>query len=364
MKCKFFLRTTQEYTCAVVMGDFTSWDKHPVPLSPCEDGYEATVMLVKGVYEYKFRADGKWLSDSDNPYKSSQYGNSLLFVSIDPDSWKCDHWKMPTVEYIRPNCDFWYFVQIETEINADLGKAGMRKRPLYVFLPPGYKSSPEPLPVVYAIDGYDLFSTGAQGRFLDRFLDSQWTNGSLPEFILVAIPSMEVAFPGFGKKDMYFNNFSELESETYLRFLVEIVVPTIKSNFTVSSDPKHSIIMGDHYGGLVSFVTSLTHPDTFGRSISISPSFGYHDRENTSIFDFMRKEKPNFRSSFYFDSSNLAGDNKHMTRSMATYLASSKIHLDQYKYENLQFEPLKHKARLSNLDWQTRVEKALQFVLN
>ena len=364
MKCKFFLRTTQEYANAQVMGDFTSWDKHPVPLSPCEEGYEATLMLLKGVYEYKFRVDGKWMSDPDNIHKSKQYNNSLLFVNISSSSWKCDHWKMPHLDYIRPNCNFWYFLQVETEVNTALGKAGMRKRPLYVFLPPGYESSPKPLPVVYAIDGYNFFSIGTEGRFLDKYLDAQWGSGSLPEFILVAIPSMDVAFPGFGKKDMFVNNFSELENETYLNFLLEIAVPTIKSRFRVSSDPKHSVIMGDHYGGLVAFAASLMYPDTFGKSISLSPPFGYHDRENMSIFDFMRKEKPSLRSSFYLDSSNLAGDNKHMTQAMASYLSDIKTPLDQYKYENLRFEPLKHKARLSNSDWLLRVEKALQFVFS
>ena len=364
VKCKFLLRTTQEHNCPLLLGDFTSWDKHPIPMTTCQEGFEATVMLLKGVYEYKFRADERWMSDSDNPYKSTQYGNSLLFVSIDPNNWKCDHWKVPNLEYIRPNCNFWYFLQVETEVNTELGKAGMRKRPVYVFLPPGYESSADPLPVVYAIDGYNLFSTGTQGRFLDKFLDSKWSNGSLPEFILVAIPSMDVAFPGFGKKDLFVNIFSELGNETYLKFLLQIVVPTIKSKFRVSSDPKQSVIMGDHYGGLISFAASLIHPDTFGKSISLSPSFGYHDRENSSIFDFMRKEKPSLRSSFYLDSSNLAGDNKYMTQAMAAYLSDSKAPIDQYKYENLQFEPLKSKARLSNLDWQLRVEKALQFVLN
>ncbi|KAI6655975.1 1 carbohydrate esterase [Oopsacas minuta] len=362
VKCKFSLVTDKKYSNVILMGDFTSWDSYPITLQACEKGYETTVMLLKGVYEYKFRADGKWTSDPQNPYKTANYGNSLLYVGINPLDWKCNHWRMPNLEYIRPNCNFWYFIEVPTGLTVEVGKAGLRKRPLYVFLPPGYESASSPLPVVYTIDGYDSFSNGNEGRFLDQFLDSKWKSGSLPEFIFVAIPSMEVAFPGFEKKDLFIKNFSEIENEAYLKFLIDIVVPTIKSKYNVSSDPKHSVIMGDHYGGLAAFVASLLYPETFGQAISLSPSFGYHDRNNSSIFDFMRSQKPTMKSLFYLDSSNIPGDNKHMTEAMATHLSKSKIPSVNYLHQNLCFDPLENKARLSNPDWQMRVEKALHFI--
>ena len=327
-------------------------------------GYETTVLLLKGVYEYKFRVDDRWLSDPENPYKSEQFGNSLLFVRVDPAGWRCNTWKMPSLEYFRPNCNFYYFLEVETGINVELGKAGMRKRPLYVYLPPGYESNPNPLPVVYALDGYNLFSNGEEGRFIDKFLDSQWDSGLIPEFIFVAIPSMEVAFPGFDKKDILVKNFSKLENESYFKFLLEMAVPVVKSRFRTSSNPKDSIIMGDHEAGLIAFLASLLYPDFFGKSISLSPSFGYHDSNNMSIFDFMRKEKPTMKSSFYFDSSNLPGDNKHVVKSMASHFAFRKIPSSQYRYEDVLLKPLKPMERLSNSDWQMRYGNALEFIFN
>lgn len=348
------------------MGDFTCWDKYPISLDTCEDGYEATVMLLKGVYEYKYRVDGKWASDPVNPYRSAYYGNSLLYIDVNPTVWRCDHWKMPPTQYVRPDCNFWYFQEVETGLNTELSKAGMRKRPLYVLLPPSYGPDSAPIPVVYAIDGYDSFSNGKQGRYLDQFLDSKWAQHSLPEFIFVAIPSLAVSFPGFEKKDLFIKDFSDIENETYLKFLLEIVVPTIKSRYNLSLNPAHSVIMGDHHGGLVSFIASLLYPNTFGQAVSISPSFGYHDCNNTTIFDFMRRIKPPLSSFFYLDSSNLPGDNKHTTQAMANYLSTCSCMIPEgnYLYENLHFEPLKHNSRQPNSDWQMRLGKALEYSFN
>ncbi len=45
-------------------GDFTEWQKHPIPLHKRADGaWTAGVPLKPGTYHYRFLVDGKWCDD-------------------------------------------------------------------------------------------------------------------------------------------------------------------------------------------------------------------------------------------------------------------------------------------------------------
>ena len=66
-------------------GDFTDWDKAPLPLKKSKEGkWEKTVALPAGLYEYRFIVDGEWQNDPQavdrkpNPYGTE---NSLRLVS-------------------------------------------------------------------------------------------------------------------------------------------------------------------------------------------------------------------------------------------------------------------------------------------
>lgn len=58
-----------------LVGDFTGWQEHPIPLELKADGnWEATVDLAPGEYHYLFLVDGEWCDDPacalqmPNPY--------------------------------------------------------------------------------------------------------------------------------------------------------------------------------------------------------------------------------------------------------------------------------------------------------
>lgn len=69
-------------------GDFTGWDKAPVPLKQRKDGiWLKELSLPSGVYEYRFIVDGEWQNDPQalerkpNPFGSE---NSVCLVALDP----------------------------------------------------------------------------------------------------------------------------------------------------------------------------------------------------------------------------------------------------------------------------------------
>ena len=51
----------------ILMGDFNQWNPKTHPMRRDENGvWRKTVMLYPGRYEYRFCADGEWISDPGN----------------------------------------------------------------------------------------------------------------------------------------------------------------------------------------------------------------------------------------------------------------------------------------------------------
>ena len=80
---EFTLHMPQARSVAVV-GTFNDWDANRTPMSPKPGGtWEAAVWLPAGRYEYRFVADGQWISDPNarecvqNTFGST---NSVLVV--------------------------------------------------------------------------------------------------------------------------------------------------------------------------------------------------------------------------------------------------------------------------------------------
>ena len=50
----------------LLVGTFTDWESHPVPLHQGKDGiWKASVSLEPGAYEYRFIVDGEWHDDQN-----------------------------------------------------------------------------------------------------------------------------------------------------------------------------------------------------------------------------------------------------------------------------------------------------------
>jgi 1,4-alpha-glucan branching enzyme len=69
-------------------GDFTDWEKAPLPLKKRKDGtWLKELSLPSGVYEYRFIVDGEWQNDPQalerkpNPFGTE---NSVCLVALDP----------------------------------------------------------------------------------------------------------------------------------------------------------------------------------------------------------------------------------------------------------------------------------------
>jgi 1,4-alpha-glucan branching enzyme len=70
---EFRLSMPQVRTVCVV-GTFNNWDTKRTPMQKDGSGWKATIPLAPGRYEYRFVADGQWLSD---PNAKESVGNDF-----------------------------------------------------------------------------------------------------------------------------------------------------------------------------------------------------------------------------------------------------------------------------------------------
>ena len=315
-------------------GDFNGWSTTRHRMRPCPEGYTITLPLSEGFYHYKFYAFGEWLCDHHNPHRGGCHDNSIMFVHMDPGVYGLRPQHPPHRDYHRPGADGNQFQVFCPPVPPDISSLGVLQRLIFVYLPPSYSvDAARRFPVVYAHDGQNLFSTPEQrggpcrgGWYLDAKLDHFWSQGELPEFILVAIPNSDFVCIGNRTREYCTSEFEDTTSDPYIRFLTEVVKKEIDSKFRTLSDPQHTVTLGASMGGLCAFVLALTRPQVFSRAVCMSPSFWYAGRNNASAYTLVEKmatlnQRPPCK--VYIDSGDGEGDNKYETKMMEKMLEKS-----------------------------------------
>lgn len=69
----------------ILTGTFNRWNEQIFVMNKVSDGWELTLQLNPGEYEYKFIVDGKWMEDPNNPSKkANEYDgyNSVLNIKV------------------------------------------------------------------------------------------------------------------------------------------------------------------------------------------------------------------------------------------------------------------------------------------
>lgn len=81
----FIFNSYPEAGRVFLAGDFNGWDPADRRMTRRKDGtFRARVMLAPGRYEYKFVADGKWLTDPDAPEQvANAFGTINGLVCVD-----------------------------------------------------------------------------------------------------------------------------------------------------------------------------------------------------------------------------------------------------------------------------------------
>jgi predicted alpha/beta superfamily hydrolase len=103
-----------------------------------------------------------------------------------------------------------------------------------------------------------------------------------------------------------FNNY-EINSNNYLKFIVEELKPYIDNNFSTKTNSDNTFIAGSSMGGLISMYAICEYPNVFGGAICMSTHWpGIFEMENNPIpaafLEYLNTKLPNAQNhKIYFD---------------------------------------------------------------
>lgn len=258
----------------------------------------------------------------------------------------------------------------------------IQPRNVDVWLPEGY-SYDKKYAVLYMHDGQMLFDAettwNKQEWKVDEVASKLMTDGKTEQFIVVAIWNIaalrnsnyfpEKVYEKLLKKDkdsLYSTGvkghwINTINSDNYLKFIVQELKPYIDSQFSTLSVMEHTSIMGSSRGGLISMYAICEYPEIFGSAACLSTHWiGTYSNENNQIpkafFEYMKMNLPDANShKLYFDYGTETLDEQYLKYQGEV---SKLLEIKGYT-TNLKFEGANH----SENSWNQRLEVPLTFLL-
>lgn len=207
----------------------------------------------------------------------------------------------------------------------------VKERNIDVWLPEGY-SAKKKYSVLYMHDGQMLFDStttwNGQDWGVDDVMGKLLEKGKIRETIVVGVWNNERRhaeyFPQkpFGMleksyRDSLLNQAQrnpetalfavEVQSDNYLKFLVEELKPFIDDTYSTNSGRESTFIAGSSMGGLISMYAICEYPEVFGGAACLSTHWiGIFEADNNPIpekfMDYMRQDLPDPDThKIYFD---------------------------------------------------------------
>ena len=188
----------------------------------------------------------------------------------------------------------------------------------------------------------------------------------LPEFILVAVSSAELACACNRQKEYTVTEYSTAKHEPFVRYITEVVKVEVDTKFRTKPGREHTFTLGASLGGLFAFILSLSRSDVFSGCVCLSPAFWFVDRSNMSIYSMIpTRGDHDVPCQIYVDSGDGEGDNKEVVRYMSEVLKERGWKDGQdFKY---QLEHCSHREPYgvthSERVWRERVITGLKYIL-
>jgi len=190
-----------------------------------------------------------------------------------------------------------------------IGGEGIQPRPISLYLPPGYNAGDDRYPVIYAMDGQNLFepgySYGGVEWGLDETMDRLIAEGLIEPAIIVGVwntadrareyvPQAVFANLPASVQDRAREDWGgALSSDAYLKFLVDELKPLIDARYRTRSAATSTGLMGSSMGGLISLYGLFEHPDRFSAAAGLSTHWPLHvdfAHDDTTSADARRQQ--------------------------------------------------------------------------
>ncbi|HQP33934.1 MAG TPA: alpha/beta hydrolase-fold protein [Polyangiaceae bacterium] len=290
-KAMFLFRAPGGFGTPHVAGDFNGFVADAAPMTKVEgDAWRATLDVEPGAKRFKYKVtDGtQWVADPlARRFGFDQYGEySLVSGGVDAGHLE----RLPEYE-----------------------GAGLKSRPVTVYLPPGYETSSSSYPVLYAHDGQNLFDPSAiWGSWkLDAAIEGQLAASSIQPFVVIGIHNTVDRMDEYTHvEDRYDNQVVGGKADAYYELITQTIMPDVAKRYRLMVGPANTWTMGSSLGGLISLYFGMKHPDVFGRVAGLSSTCGWGSIDagmhNTTIIELLPTlGKP--AAVFYLDSGGAPG---------------------------------------------------------
>ncbi|WP_248722070.1 alpha/beta hydrolase [Seonamhaeicola sp. ML3] len=251
-----------------------------------------------------------------------------------------------------------------------------------VWFPQDY-SEDKKYAVLYMHDGQMLFDAkttwNKQEWQVDEWATKLMRQGKTKDFIVVGVHNIrelrnsnyfpQKVYEALMQKDKDSlkamtdkqNAKSLINSDSYLKFLVNELKPFVDANYAVKTDKDNTFVMGSSRGGLISMYAISEYPEVFGGAACLSTHWtGTYDNIDNDIpdafFDYMKMYLPNSENhKLYFDYGDKTLDEKYLPyQNKADRVIVSKGHAKSIKFTG---------ADHSEVSWGARLDIPLTFLL-
>lgn len=145
------------------------------------------------------------------------------------------------------------------------------ERRIWVYTPPQYNASGDPYGLLIILDGR-FFNFAIR---VPMILDNLLADEQIPPLVTVMVDN-----PGTTWQEAMMIREKELSCyPPFSEFLLQEMVPWLRQNYHIKTDPMQTLLVGGSIGGLASAFTALLHPDAFGNVISLSGSFWWRPND-------------------------------------------------------------------------------------
>jgi len=265
------------------------------------------------------------------------------------------------------------------EVITDLHSNFVEDRNLEVWLPPNFNPANN-YDLLIMHDGQNLFDGTKTWNKQEWKLD-EWASKLIPEkkvkpFIIVGIYNSgenrwndyfpENAYEFVNDKRYIDNNRPELYANAYLKYIVNELIPFVRSKYLTSSDDFSIVIGGSSMGGLISMYAVFEYPEIFDAAICMSTHWtGAFVINNNplpdAIFKYMSENIPKSNGKkIYFDYGDQGLDENYPQYSKKVDSIFLNNGYSENNYKNLYFKNEWH----SEDSWNKRVNIPLKFTLN
>lgn len=270
-----------------IAGDFQGWN----PGSPShrlakvgEHVYEIVLTFdVGSSIEYKFTR-GDWERVEKGPRGEEISNRRLSITASAVTEHTVANWRDMSSEPPRKST-------ITGNVSLISVPGFLDGRRVWVYLPPGYDDSDERYPVLYMLDGQNVFdaATSFAGEWeVDDSCERLIAAGEMRPIIVVAVANGETK-RGYEYTPWYDTNRGGGGGEAQVREFIDVLVPFVSANYRTLTGPANTGFSGSSLGGLMAMYVAYEHAETFGLVAALSPSLQWNNNEMIRIAATSRK---------------------------------------------------------------------------